>query len=46
VLIRSRPRQGDESSGWTVFSLFFPSELEKMLQSEALELQPSDVIEA
>jgi signal transduction histidine kinase len=46
VLIRSRPRQGDGSGGWTVFSLFFPSELERMLQSEALELQPSDVIEA
>ena len=44
VIIRSRPRGADGTGGGTVFSLFFPSDLEQRLQSEALELQPSEAV--
>jgi signal transduction histidine kinase len=44
VLIRSRARKSDVARGGTVFVLFFPSDLERMLQSEALELQPSEAL--
>ena len=44
VTIRSRARCEDGSGGGTVFSLFFPSDLERMLESEAIELQHLDVV--
>lgn len=44
VAIRSRPCGADGTGGGTVFALFFPADLEKMLRSEALELQPSSAV--
>jgi signal transduction histidine kinase len=38
ISIRSRAREGARRKGWTVFSLFFPSDLERVLhQSEETE---------
>jgi signal transduction histidine kinase len=44
VSIRSLARDENGKGGWTVFSLFFPSDLEQTLQSEAVELQASDPV--
>jgi signal transduction histidine kinase len=44
VAIRSRARGADRSGAGTVFALFFPLDLERMLRSEAMELQPTEAI--
>ena len=44
IAIRSRARSEKGTDGGTVFSIFFPSDLESMLQSEALELEASDAV--
>jgi signal transduction histidine kinase len=44
VGIRSSARKADGTGGGTVFVLFFPSDLERMLQSDALELQPFEAV--
>jgi len=44
VTIRSRARCADGAVGGTVFSLFFPSDLERMLQATAIELEHSEAV--